>query len=84
MLVIMKHRNVETFFEFLFNDAAATIRSTALVPLGEQAQYGFLAIGSVDPNRFFPGMGTLFLDLLGEVVSYRLAQSKLEQRRRTA
>jgi uncharacterized protein YigA (DUF484 family) len=70
--------------EFLFGEAAGIIKSTALVPLGEQAEYGFIAIGSADPNRFFPGMGTLFLELLGDVVSHRLAESKLEPRRRFA
>lgn len=70
--------------EFLFGDDGNDVKSTALVPLGEQAEYGFLAIGSVDPSRFFPGMGTLFLELLGDVVSHRLAESKLAPRRRTA
>ena len=69
---------------FLFADFADEVESTALVPLGKNSEYGFLAIGSGDPNRFYPGMGTLFLELLGDVVSHRLAKSKLEPRRRSA
>lgn len=70
--------------EYLFGQGADEIKSTALVPLGEQAEYGFLAIGSADPSRFFPGMGTLFLELLGDVVSHRITESKLEPHRRSA
>ena len=69
---------------YLFGQRADSIKSTALVPLGEKSEYGFLAIGSADPSRFFPGMGTLFLELLGDVVSERLAASNLEPHRRSA
>ena len=69
---------------YLFSNDADEIKSTALVPLGEKPEYGFMAIGSTDPSRFFPGMGTLFLELLGDVVSHRLAESNLEPRRRSA
>jgi uncharacterized protein YigA (DUF484 family) len=41
-----------------------------------------MAIGSSDDARFYPGMGTLFLDLLANVISSRLAnRDELEQRR---
>ena len=69
---------------FLFGDFAAEIKSTAMVPLGNNAEYGFFAIGSQDPSRFYPGMGTLFLELLGDIVSHRLEVSKLEPHRRSA
>ena len=29
---------------------------------------GMLAVGSTDANRFFPGMGTLFLRMMGEAL----------------
>ena len=29
---------------------------------------GLVAVGSRDPNRFFPGMGTLFLRMMGEAL----------------
>jgi len=33
---------------------------------------GMLAVGSADPNRFFPGMGTLFLRMMGESLAVAL------------
>ena len=48
------------------------VRSTALVPLGSKGEFGMLAIGSENPGRFFPGMGTMFLELLSQAISHRL------------
>ncbi len=57
------------------------VRSTALVPIGKQGKYGMLAIGSENPGRFFPGMGTMFLELLSETISHRLSlQEAVPQR----
>ena len=33
---------------------------------------GLVAVGSRDPNRFFPGMGTLFLRMMGESLAAAL------------
>jgi len=66
---------------FLFGSRANWVQSTALVPLGEE---GMMAIGSSDSARFYPGMGTLFLDLLASVVIRRLALTEPEDQRRTA
>lgn len=54
---------------FLFPEHAGEVASGALLPLGHQARLGVLAIGSRDAQRFHPGMGTIFLRQLGEVVS---------------
>jgi uncharacterized protein YigA (DUF484 family) len=43
-----------------------------------------MAIGSSDPARFYPGMGTLFLDLLANVISATLANDQDEVQRRSA
>ena len=43
-----------------------------------------MAIGSSDSARFYPGMGTLFLDLLSRVVSHRLELAQPAAQRRTA
>jgi uncharacterized protein YigA (DUF484 family) len=67
--------------DFLFRNRAQWVQSTSLVPLGE---HGLMAIGSSDPARFYPGMGTLFLDLLARVITRRLAQAEPEQQRRSA
>ena len=54
---------------FLFRNDADEIGSAALVPLGEGSEIGFLAIGSVDSERFHPGMSIDFLARLGELVA---------------
>ncbi len=55
--------------EFLFQGDADEIGSVALVPLGEKAQIGFLAIGSADADRFHPGMSIDFLARVGDLVA---------------
>ena len=50
-----------------FGDAAEHIRSMALVPLGQTSVFGLLAMGSEDPKRFYPDMGTLYLRRIGEL-----------------
>ncbi len=54
---------------FLFRSDAEDIGSVALVPLGSKASIGFLAIGSVDANRFHPGMSIDFLARVGDLIS---------------
>lgn len=58
--------------EFLFRDEAGDIGSVALLPLGQKAQIGFLAIGSIDANRFHPGMSIDFLARVGDLVAAAL------------
>ena len=67
--------------DYLFGSRAQWVQSTALVPMGND---GMLAIGSSDPARFYPGMGTLFLDLLAQVVISRLALEVPEKQRKSA
>jgi uncharacterized protein YigA (DUF484 family) len=50
-----------------FREAGEHVRSMALVPLGQTAVFGMLALGSEDPKRFFPEMGTLYLRRIGEL-----------------
>ncbi|MDA0705732.1 MAG: DUF484 family protein [Proteobacteria bacterium] len=54
---------------FLFHGDSDEIGSLALVPLGDHAQIGFLAIGSVDAKRFHPGMSIDFLARVGDLVA---------------
>jgi len=67
--------------DYLFGSRAQWVQSTVLVPMGND---GMLAIGSSDPARFYPGMGTLFLDLLAQVVTSRLALEVPEKQRKSA
>jgi uncharacterized protein YigA (DUF484 family) len=77
-------RMSESKLEFLFGSKARWVQSTALVPLGEKGAHGMMAIGSSDASRFYPGMGTLFLDLLARVITARLAVQQPEEQRRSA
>ncbi|WP_313228773.1 DUF484 family protein [Stenotrophomonas acidaminiphila] len=49
--------------EVLYGERVGEVMSTALLPL---PGVGLIAVGSHDPNRFYPGMGTLFLRMMGE------------------
>ncbi len=53
----------------LYGMRAGDVQSSALLPL---PGVGLLAVGSLDPNRFFPGMGTLFLRMMGEALAVAL------------
>jgi uncharacterized protein YigA (DUF484 family) len=50
-----------------FGEVSEHLRSVALVPLGDAAVFGLLALGSEDPQRFFPEMGVLYLRRIGEL-----------------
>lgn len=64
----------------LFDDA--DIQSAGIVPLVKDKNskncYGIIAIGSYDPQRFRSDMGTLFLSLLGQVLT-RILKRHLEK-----
>ncbi len=49
------------------------VASTALLPI---AGVGLVAVGSRDPNRFYPGMGTLFLRMMGEAFAVALLRHR--------
>ncbi|MGY1425907.1 DUF484 family protein [Lysobacter sp. A289] len=55
----------------LYGMQAEEVHSTALLSL---PNLGLVAVGSRDPNRFFPGMGTLFLRMMGEALETALAR----------
>ena len=57
--------------ELLYGARAEEVQSSVLLPL---PGVGLLAVGSRDPNRFFPGMGTLFLRMMGEALTTALAR----------
>ena len=59
----------DTQREYLFGGDGSHGRLEALIPLGERASLGLLAIGSNDTERFLPTMSTDFLVRIGELVS---------------
>jgi len=57
-----------------YGEAAAHVRSVALMPLKDEVCFGMLALGSEDVLRFYPEMGTLHLRRLGELAGASLAR----------
>jgi len=55
--------------EFLFGPEGLEMGSVALVPLGEKGSIGLLALGSVDRDRFHPGMSTEFLARMADLIA---------------
>jgi uncharacterized protein YigA (DUF484 family) len=53
----------------LYGARADEVQSSALLPMPGQ---GLIAVGSRDPNRFYPGMGTLFLRMMAESLATAL------------
>jgi len=60
---------------FLFDRDADSIGSAAMVPIGDGARFGFLTVGSKDPNQFHPGQRVDFLGRLGELIALVLENS---------
>lgn len=55
--------------EHVFAAQADKIKSAALLPLGTGAEYGLLAMGSSDAQRFQGDADTLFLEFIGDLVA---------------
>ncbi len=64
----------ESLMRYLFGEQAAEIRSSALIPLGLKTPEGVLCLGSRDPHRFHPGMGTVYLTKFGEMLMTCIAR----------
>ncbi|MES2771148.1 MAG: DUF484 family protein [Pseudomonadota bacterium] len=60
---------------FWFGAAAGKLRSQALIAMRNGGgTIGLIALGSEDTQRFFAGMGTLYLERLGEMASAALVR----------
>ncbi|MGV8932451.1 MAG: DUF484 family protein [Luteimonas sp.] len=55
----------------LYGVRVEDVQSSALLPM---PGVGVLAVGSGDANRFYPGMGTLFLRMMGEALAVGLGR----------
>jgi uncharacterized protein YigA (DUF484 family) len=56
-----------------FGEAAPHLKSFALVKLERDGlTFGVVALASEDTKRFYPEMGTLYLQRVGELVSHAL------------
>ncbi|MET1255676.1 DUF484 family protein [Aliikangiella maris] len=54
----------------LFGDFGKDLQSFALIPLGEGCRHGLLALASTDVSRFAPEMGTLFIELIANLITH--------------
>ncbi len=57
-----------------FGEAAAHLKSFAAIPLRGEHTVGLLVLASEDAKRFYPEMGTLYLDRLGQLVGAALTR----------
>ncbi len=55
--------------KLLFPHAKALPQSAAIVPLEKEKDLGMLVLASVDPQRFQPRQGRLFLDMTADLVA---------------
>lgn len=55
--------------EFLFGASAYEVGSMALLPLGPEAELGFIGIGSIDADHFHPSLSIDFLTRIGELIA---------------
>jgi len=60
--------------KFLFPTHLDDVNSAALLPLQTTKNIGILALGSKSKERFHPGMGTVFISHLGDLISNAFAQ----------
>ncbi len=52
-----------------FGQDAEHLKSFAIIPLKKQSNFGLLVMASPEVERFYPDMGTLYLERLGDMVS---------------
>jgi hypothetical protein len=57
-----------------FGETGVHLQSFALTPLKEEGVEGLLVLASEDPKRFYPEMGTLYLNWLGQLTSAAIAR----------
>ncbi|MGX5200348.1 DUF484 family protein [Aliikangiella sp. IMCC44632] len=63
----------------LFGDLSKNLKSFALIPLGEECEHGILALASEEVERFSPEMGTLFIELIGSIVTHLTQSLRLQK-----
>jgi len=55
-----------------FGEQALLLRSFAYISLRTERAFGLLAMASEDPQRFYPDMGMLYQQRIGELVAASL------------
>ena len=69
------HHEAEGTSAELFGESAPHLRSFAYIPLRDTETFGLLALASEDVERFYPGMGTVFLKRIGDMVAAALMRT---------
>src|SRR5581483_7148328 len=64
----------ESLVRYLFGTRAGEIKSTAVVALGDRNPLGVLCLSSHEVQRFHPGMGTVYLVKLGDILMHSIAR----------
>ena len=60
-----------------FGEGGAHVRSLALLSLRQGVMtFGLMAFASEDPQRFYPGMGTFYLEQIAEMASLALVRTR--------
>ena len=60
-----------------FGEAGSHVRSLAFLALREGgATFGLLVMGSEEQQRFYPGMGTLYLEQIGDMAAAALVRTR--------
>jgi uncharacterized protein YigA (DUF484 family) len=60
-----------------FGEGGAHVRSIALLSLRQGIMtFGLMVFGSEEPQRFYPGMGTLYLEQIAEMASAALVRTR--------
>ncbi|NOQ14815.1 MAG: DUF484 family protein [Methyloprofundus sp.] len=58
---------------FLFGEHALAVKSCVIIPMAFTEIEGLIAIGSRDKDRFYSGLGDLFLTQISEIIGTRFA-----------
>lgn len=62
-----------------FGEGGAHVRSLALLALRQGVMtFGLMVFGSEEPERFYPGMGTMYLEQIAEMASVALVRTREE------
>jgi hypothetical protein len=57
-----------------FGEPAAHLRSFAAIPLRNDKSCGLLVLASEDPKRFYPEMGVLYLERMGQLLAAAISR----------
>ena len=57
-----------------FGESATNLNSFSMIPLKAKQTIGLLVLASEEPQRFYPEMGTLYLQRIGDLISTAISR----------